>query len=82
MSELQFYEVGKEKAQIDVRVSYRIIQLFSDGLYSSPNKAVEELVSNAWDAGAKVTHIYLPADRDTSDAQIVVIDDGTGVLAP
>ena len=42
-----FYEVGKEADKIDVRVSYHIIKLFSDGLYSSPNKAVEELVSNA-----------------------------------
>ena len=74
-----FYDIGKEAGKIDVRVSYRIIQLFSDGLYSSPNKAVEELVSNAWDAGAENAHVILPPDRENTDAKIVVIDDGTGM---
>ena len=77
----KFYEIGKATGRIDVRVSYRIIQLFSEGLYSSPNKAVEELVSNAWDAGAEHVHVILPADRDRSDAQIVVLDDGIGMDA-
>ena len=71
MSAAQFHEVGKETGKIDVRVSYRIIKLFSDGLYSSPNKAVEELVSNAWDAGAAHAHVILPPDRDGADAKIV-----------
>jgi hypothetical protein len=75
----KFYDIGKAIGRIDVRVSYRIIQLFSEGLYSSPNKAVEELVSNAWDAGAEHVHVILPADRDRPDAQIVVIDDGIGM---
>ena len=79
MAELMFHEIGEETGEIDVRISYRIIQLFSDGLYSSPNKAVEELVSNAWDAGAEHAHVIIPPDRDSSDAQIVVIDDGCGM---
>ncbi len=74
-----FYDIGKETDKIDVRVSYRIIQLFSDGLYSSPNKAVEELVSNSWDAGAEHVHILVPPDPEASGGQIVVIDDGTGM---
>ena len=54
MSQKAFFELGKpSKKHIDVRISYRIIELFSEGLYSSPNKAVEELVSNSWDAGAE-----------------------------
>ena len=79
MRVLKFHEIGKKTGAIDVRVSYRIIQLFSDGLYSSPNKAIEELVANAWDAGAEHAHVILPSDRDAPDAQIVVIDDGTGM---
>ena len=79
MSEQQFHEIGNKAGEIDVRVSYYIIKHFSDGLYSSPNKAVEELVSNAWDAGAEHVHVILPADRDSADAQIVVIDDGCGM---
>lgn len=50
MATPQFITVGKETGKIPVRISYRIIELFSDGLYSSPSKAIEELVSNAFDA--------------------------------
>ena len=39
-----FKEAGTETSHIPVRISYRIIELFSDGLYASPNKAIEELV--------------------------------------
>ncbi|MGD1156523.1 MAG: ATP-binding protein [Terriglobia bacterium] len=74
-----FYTIGKEKSDIEVRISYRIIQLFSEGLYSSPNKAIEELVSNSFDAGAKNVHIILPPDLTADDATIAVIDDGTGM---
>ena len=34
--------VGNEKEKIDVRLSYRIVRLFSEGLYASPNNAIEE----------------------------------------
>jgi hypothetical protein len=44
--------MGKPTDKIDVRLSYRIVELFSEGLYASPNKAVEELVANSFDAGA------------------------------
>jgi len=47
----KFFETaGGVTDQIDVKISHRIIQLFSEGLYSSPNKAIEELVSNSFDA--------------------------------
>nr|VFJ53138.1 MAG: Histidine kinase-, DNA gyrase B-, and HSP90-like ATPase [Candidatus Kentron sp. FW] len=74
-----FETTGKETDQIDVRISHRIIQLFSEGLYSSPNKAMEELVSNSFDAGAENVHIILSPDLRDSDATIVVIDDGEGM---
>ena len=44
---------GNETEKIDVRLSYRIVRLFSEGLYASPNKAIEELVANSFDAGAR-----------------------------
>lgn len=75
----EFFKIGQEKSQIDVRISYRIIQLFSEGLYSSPHKAVEELVSNAFDAGAANVHVVLAPDLTSDDATIAVIDDGTGM---
>jgi len=74
-----FATAGTEADHIDVRISHRIIRLFSEGLYSSPNKAVEELVSNSFDAGAKNVHVILSPDLRDSDATIVVVDDGEGM---
>lgn len=76
-----FMTAGTETGKIPVRISYRIIELFSEGLYASPNKAIEELVSNAFDAGARNVHVILSPDRTVAEAFIAVIDDGTG-MAP
>ena len=73
---------GNTIEDIPVRISYEIIQLFSEGLYQSPNKAIEELVSNSYDANARRVHILLPeASRNGSriDAPLWVIDDGHGM---
>src|SRR2546425_12117999 len=75
----ELYTAGKEISSIDVRISYRIIQLFSEGLYSSPHKAMEELVSNSFDAGATNVHVILAPDLTAKDASIAVVDDGTGM---
>lgn len=48
-----FVAGGSRATDINVDISYRIIDRFSEGLYSSPNKAFEELVSNSFDAGAR-----------------------------
>jgi hypothetical protein len=74
-----FYETGSVADLIDVEVTYQIIGLFSEGLYSSPYKAVEELVSNAFDADAKTVHVVVPADLADPGAALVVLDDGTGM---
>jgi Histidine kinase-, DNA gyrase B-, and HSP90-like ATPase len=76
-----FATTGNETEKIDVRLSYRIVRLFSEGLYASPNKAIEELVANAFDAGARRTAVFLPADFHTQGATIVVLDDGEGMDA-
>jgi len=76
MTNQQFYKIGNERSKIEVQISYRIIQLFSEGLYTSPNKAIEELVSNAFDAGALNAHVILSPDLASRDSTIVVIDDG------
>ncbi|MGH9949708.1 MAG: ATP-binding protein, partial [Pyrinomonadaceae bacterium] len=75
----QFTSAGTETDKIPLRISHRIVELFSEGLYSSPNKAVEELVSNSFDAGANNVHIILASDLRADDATIVVIDDGEGM---
>lgn len=67
---------GKEVGQIPVHLSYQIIKHFSAGLYTSPYKAIEELVANSYDAWAPHVHVILPDNVSSSDATIWVIDDG------
>jgi hypothetical protein len=74
-----FESAGNAKSTIDVRISNRIVELFSEGLYSSPNKAIEELVSNSFDAGARNVQVLLDPDLGAEGATITVIDDGTGM---
>lgn len=76
-----FHEAGQVTDQINVELSYQIIALFSEGLYSSPNKAIEELVSNAFDADASTVHVALSADRAAAGSSIAVFDNGTGMDA-
>src|SRR5438876_10127581 len=76
-----FATIGSEKEKIDVRLSYRIVRLFSEGLYASPNKAIEELVANSFDAGALKVAVFLPPDFHDQSASIVVVDDGEGMDA-
>lgn len=78
-SDAPFHKTGLVTDKISVEISLQIIGLFSEGLYSNPNKAIEELVSNAFDADATHVHVVVPADRASADASIAVIDDGTGM---
>ena len=64
--------VGKKIDDIDVTISSRIIELFSAGLYSSPNKAFEELICNSYDAFASKVAVYSPDDPTVSNAYIWV----------
>lgn len=77
--EPNFFELGRQADKIQVRLSYRIIELFSEGLYSSASKAIEELVSNSFDAGATSVHVLLPPDLGSPSANVVIIDDGVGM---
>jgi hypothetical protein len=83
-------EGAKASAEaIPVHISYEIIRLFSEGLYQSPQKAIEELVSNSYDAGATSVHVLLPRDEGDDDhvgegetlPPLWVIDNGTGMDA-
>ena len=74
-----FYLVGESTRKISVRLSYKIINLFSEGLYTSPNKAIEELVANSFDAEATSVHIMMSSDLHDSRASIAVFDDGAGM---
>jgi hypothetical protein len=74
-----FASAGSETDSIDVRLSYRIVRLFSEGLYASPNKAIEELVANSFDAGARRVAVLLSSDFHNQGATIAVLDDGEGM---
>ncbi|MBS1724661.1 MAG: ATP-binding protein [Armatimonadetes bacterium] len=78
---LTFSNAGSSIGDIDVRLSYRIVRLFSEGLYASPNKAVEELVANSFDAGSLTVAVLISPDLHAQDASIAVIDDGEGMDA-
>jgi hypothetical protein len=77
-----FAQLGEPKDTIAVRLSYKIIEIFSESLYASPNKAIEELVANAFDAGALRVVVLLSPNLHGQDATIVVIDDGEGMDGP
>lgn len=70
---------GKEVEEITVQIGPQFLELFSEHMYSSPNKAFEELVSNSWDAGATVVHIGLPANLDDASTAVWVLDNGVSM---
>lgn len=78
-AEPTFASLGRKAGDIDVRLSHRIVTLFSEGLYKSPNKAIEELVANSFDAGAENVHVL--TSLGVGDGTIAVIDDGDGMDA-
>ena len=71
--------IGEKIDDIEVSISHRIIELFSAGLYSSPNKAFEELVCNSYDAFASKVAVYVPSDSTVEGAYIWVCDNGEGL---
>ncbi len=72
----ELINTGTKTDQIPVELSYQIIKHFSAGLYTSPNKAIEELVANSYDAWANHVYIIMPDNLASSEAIIWVIDDG------
>ncbi len=71
------------EVRIPVHISYEIIRLFSEGLYQSPQKAIEELVSNSYDAEAGAAHVLLPREDEEAEPlqPLWVIDNGNGMDA-
>jgi hypothetical protein len=67
---------GNQVDEIKVSIGARFLELFSEQLYTSPNKAFEELVSNSWDAGASLVHIGIPNSLAAADASMWVLDNG------
>lgn len=79
MISLEKYSGVKKIDDIEVSISYKIIELFSAGLYSSPNKAFEELICNSYDAYADKVSVYVAPDLSAENACIWVCDNGEGL---
>lgn len=71
--------MAKTIGHINVEISYKIIELFSAGLYSSPNKAFEELICNSYDAFAEIVSVFVSPDLAAENAYIMICDDGEGI---
>ncbi len=68
--------LGTKVTDIPVIIGPRFLDLFSENLYRSPNKAFEELISNSWDADATVVHVVIPSDLSEPSATVWVLDNG------
>ena len=71
--------VGTRVGTIPVELSTRFLEHFSEQLYSSPQKAFEELISNGWDAGADLVDVRVDIDLKRADATLAVFDNGTSM---
>tara|TARA_R110002072_G_scaffold20417_1_gene74142 strand:+ start:938 stop:3613 length:2676 start_codon:yes stop_codon:yes gene_type:complete len=70
---------GTHVANIDVQIGTTFLDHFSEQLYSSPQKAFEELISNGWDAGAKYVDVRIPDNLESSNATLSVLDNGASM---
>lgn len=71
--------IGEQATKIPVELSTRFLEQFSEQLYSSPQKAFEELISNGWDAGANGVDVRVSEDLGDEKATLSVFDDGVSM---
>ena len=70
---------GQKEKEFPISMGSRFLELFSENLYSSPNKAFEELVANSWDADATSVYISIPDNLRNPESAIWVLDNGTSM---
>jgi hypothetical protein len=68
--------IGHQSATIPVEISTRFLEHFSEFMYSSPQKAFEELISNGWDALADYVDVRIPTNLADPTATLSVLDNG------
>ena len=59
----------------EIRISSRIIDYLSSGLYNTPGACLKELVNNSFDADAQNVNVFVRPDAD----RIIIQDDGIGI---
>ena len=79
MTRVTLDTVGRQVTSIPVELSTRFLEHFSEQLYSSPQKAFEELISNGWDAGATLVDVRIDANLQAPTATLAVFDNGTSM---
>lgn len=60
--------------EVVLQVDYQIIEHFSEHLYDSPHKAIEELVANSFDAFATEVRVFTPGPYTSN--RVIVWDNG------
>src|SRR5262245_1304176 len=73
--------IGHPSGKIPVELSTRFLEHCSEQLYSSPQKAFEELISNSWDAGADYVDVRVSSDLTNPAATMAVLDNGASMDA-
>jgi histidine kinase/DNA gyrase B/HSP90-like ATPase len=73
--------IGHPSGKIPVELSTRFLEHFSEQLYSSPQKAFEELISNGWDAGANCVDVRISTNLKDPNATMCVLDNGVSMDA-
>jgi hypothetical protein len=71
--------IGNYAKSINVELSTRFLEHFSEQLYSSPQKAFEELISNGWDAGADFVDIRISENLLDPTATMCILDNGASM---
>lgn len=71
--------IGHIATTIPVELSTRFLEHFSEQLYSSPQKAFEELISNGWDAGADCVDVRISENLKDPSATMCVLDNGASM---
>lgn len=66
-----------EEGQLPVKVAKDVVSSLSIGLYRNFARAVKELISNSYDAGA--TEVKIKLDLDSTPSKIIIRDNGRGM---
>ena len=76
-----YESVGTKTNEFNIELSTKFLEHFSEQLYSSPQKAFEELISNGWDAAADYVDVRVSPDLSSPTATMCVLDNGTSMDA-
>jgi hypothetical protein len=71
--------IGHLATTMKVELSTRFLEHFSEQLYSSPQKAFEELISNSWDAGADFVDVRISPQLSNPHATMCILDNGASM---